>query len=283
MTSYYAVANGYTVGIFYTWKECNESVKGFPKAKYKKFENEEDANVFIHDFQNTEPAKPKNSKLANTLDMSNTIPDYYVYTDGACSNNGKSCALAGFGIFFGIDDSRNISKRVDGKQSNNTAELTAIIETYTIIEEDIRKGMNIAIVSDSEYAIKCASTYGEKCHKKGWAKMDIPNKELVQRAYEIYNDISNIQFIHIRAHTGHNDIHSLGNENADKLANMAIGLENCPYVKSAKIYISVPYVKKEDIKKLGGSWDVNKKKWFIYENSKNKKQILDMFQLCENL
>jgi len=32
------------------------------------------------------------------------IPDYYVYTDGACSNNGGKHARAGIGIFFGIDD-----------------------------------------------------------------------------------------------------------------------------------------------------------------------------------
>jgi len=30
--------------------------------------------------------------------------DYYVYTDCACSNNGKSNALVVIGIFFGIDD-----------------------------------------------------------------------------------------------------------------------------------------------------------------------------------
>ena len=40
------------------------------------------------------------------------IPDYYVYTDGACSNNGKNNALAGIGIFFGINDIRNVSKKI---------------------------------------------------------------------------------------------------------------------------------------------------------------------------
>ena len=30
--------------------------------------------------------------------------------------------------------------------------------------------------------------------------------------------ILDVEFIHIRAHTGSNDIHSLGNEMADKLA-----------------------------------------------------------------
>ena len=58
------------------------------------------------------------------------VADYYVYTDGSCSNNGSESAQAGMGIYFGPDDLRNVSKRVVGKQSNNTAELGAIIEAY---------------------------------------------------------------------------------------------------------------------------------------------------------
>jgi len=51
----------------------------------------------------------------------------------------------------------------------------------------------------------------------------MPNKELVKHAYEIYKD-TNVQFIYIKAHTNNLDIHSLGNENADKLAKLAISL-----------------------------------------------------------
>lgn len=148
-------------------------------------------------------------------------PDYYVYTDGACSNNGKANASAGIGIFFGINDCRNTSKKIEGKQTNNVAELSALIETYRIVENDITNGQKIAIVSDSEYAIKCVSSYGEKCYNKKW-KMDIPNKELVQTAYEMYKDKPNVIFIHIKAHTNNADIHSIGNDYADKLANVAI-------------------------------------------------------------
>ena len=204
------------------------------------------------------------------------IPDYYVYTDGACSNNGKNNALAGIGIFFGINDIRNVSKKIKGKQTNNTAELSAIIETYYIIENDIMNGKKIAIVSDSEYAIRCASSYGEKHYKKGWIK-DIPNKEMVKIAYKLYKNKSNIKFIHIKAHTTKVDIHSMGNNGADKLANIAIGLKNCPYAKSEKIYLNVPFIEKDHVKSLGGRWDNDKKKWFIYDNNKNKEIILTKF------
>jgi len=287
---FYAVSNGRNVGIFLNWNDCNISVKGYKNALYKKFETKEEADAFIQSnnktgdnitYSNNEKQNPITSFFDTIItkekkQVVDFIPEYYVYTDGACSNNGKNNALAGIGIFFGINDIRNISKKIEGKQTNNTAELSAIIETYFIIKNDIMNGKNIAIVSDSEYAINCVSSYGEKCYKKNW-NVDIPNKELVKSAYEIYKDKSNIQFIHIKAHTNNTDIHSLGNDNADKLANMAIDLESCPYNTSTKIYIIVPFMKKDEIKKLGGVWDCNQKKWFVYDNNKNIDQILTMF------
>jgi ribonuclease HI len=78
-----------------------------------------------------------NPKQCNIHTESTIVPDYYVYTDGACSNNGRSNAIAGIGIFFGNNDPRNVSKRIEGKQTNNTAEMLAIIDTYEIIEQDI--------------------------------------------------------------------------------------------------------------------------------------------------
>lgn len=219
--SFYAVANGRTIGIFSNWNDCNISVKGHKNAIYKKFNTKEEADQFI--LSNT---KTPDGPLPT--DPHPITPDYYVYTDGACSNNGKKGASAGIGIFFGIDDTRNVSQIIEGKQTNNTAELSAIIQTYPIIENDVLRGAKVAIVTDSEYAMKCVSTYGEKCSKKGWI-VDIPNKDLVKLAYETYKDISNVQFIHVKAHTNNTDAHSIGNHNADKLANMAIGLESCPY------------------------------------------------------
>ena len=70
---------------------------------------------------------------------------YFVYTDGSCSNNGKSNAKAGIGVYFGDNDSRNVSERINGKQTNNRAELLAILKAGQIIGKD-----NVTIVSDSD-------------------------------------------------------------------------------------------------------------------------------------
>lgn len=270
---FYAVANGRTIGIFSNWTDCNHSVKGYKNAIYKKFDTKEDADLFIQQ-QNTITETSKQTPIETPPDF---IPDYYVYTDGACSNNGKANASAGIGIFFAINDPRNVSRKIDGKQTNNIAELRAIIDTYSIIENDILVGKKIIIVTDSEYAIKCLSGYGDKCNKQGWA-VDIPNKELVKELYELYKGKSNVQFIHIKAHTSNDDVHSLGNAHADRLANLAIGLEDCPYHTLHKIYLIVPFIRKDEIKKLGGLWDANKKKWFIYENNVHANVILTSFE-----
>jgi ribonuclease HI len=211
-------------------------------------------------------------------------PDYYVYTDGACSNNGMPDAKAGIGIYFGKDDACNLSEIVEGKQSNNTAELWAIIRTYDIIEDSILAANKICIMSDSTYAIRAATTYGKKQEVDGWSK-DIPNKDLVKKVYLLYKDKPNVKFIHIPAHSGKTDIHSLGNEAADKLANQAIGLESCPYdkrqtvnsISSSKIYLNVPFTKKEEAKKLGAKWDIETKKWFVLESSVKKDILIAAF------
>ena len=112
------------------------------------------------------------------------------------------------------------------------------------------------VYSDSSYSIRCCTTYGEKMSKKGWDQKgkDIPNRELVEVAYNFVKKYKNIDFQHIRAHTGLEDEHSIGNENADRLANLAIGVESCPYQRiKNKIYLNVPYDEKDEAKQMGQS------------------------------
>ena len=101
----------------------------------------------------------------NTKPLSNKTP-INIYTDGACSNNGKTDARAGFGIWFGEGDERNTSESFTGPQTNNRAELLAIIKALTILRDEIEQGQPVMIYSDSSYSIRCCTTYGEKMSKK---------------------------------------------------------------------------------------------------------------------
>ena len=106
----------------------------------------------------------------------NVLPNINVYTDGACINNGKKNAKAGWGVYFGENSELNAYAPIEGRQTNQVAELTATIKAYEILSDEIEKERPITIYSDSIYAIRCCTTYGEKCEKRCWIKKKpIPN------------------------------------------------------------------------------------------------------------
>ena len=209
---FYAVAKGINPGIYNTWDECKKQVAGYSGAIYKKFDSNNEAEQYIIAYNPV-----NNDSLPN---INNYTPEYYVYTDGSCLNNGTTNAKSGIGIYFGENDNRNVSCELDNKykQTNNVAELVAIIRAIHIIKDDLQNKC-ICIVSDSEYAIKCATTYGKTCSLNKWTK-DIPNLEIVKELYELVEKHPNVRFMHIMAHTTNQDIHSIGNRHADNLANM---------------------------------------------------------------
>jgi len=212
--------------------------------------------------------------------------DTCVYIDGSCINNGKINAKAGYGVFFDYNDSRNEYGNIEGKQSNNTGELTALIRALEILKTEISEKKIIDIYTDSEYVIKCSGSYGSKLAKNNWkigrSKVP-PNLKLLQKIYELYNPNKKTINIHyIKAHTDLTDKHSIGNREADKLANMAVNgslsedTEISKYKKPrddiAKNYINVSYTYKDNVKKLGAKWDMNNKKWY-YEDNLNEDNI----------
>lgn len=193
---FYAVKNGRVKDIYDNWESCKQQVQGFKGAQFKKFKTKQEAIDYMNDI----------------------VEDYindkiYVYCDGSCIHNGKQNAKAGIGIYFGENDPRNVSEAING-HSNNVAELSAMIRVYNYVKKDV------TIVSDSKYALHCVKEYGKKQEKDSW-KNNIPNQDLVKQLYETYRD-TNIQFMHVYAHTNKKDIHSIGNAMADKLAYDAI-------------------------------------------------------------
>ena len=202
-----------------------------------------------------------------------------VFTDGACSNNGKQNAKAGIGVFFEENDPRNVSRRVDGKQTNNTAELTAIVVVFDILREDIEQGKNIIIHSDSEYSINCMTKWGVKWAQDNWSKKTIKNLELVKEGYELFQQFPNVSISHVKAHTESMDPLSVGNRGADRLANESIGLQECPYADQ-KYYLNVSYEQKDVAKSLGSKWDPKRKKWYYMGSlpEEQKTKLMEMFQ-----
>lgn len=211
--------------------------------------------------------------VTTTTPVPHTI--HYVYTDGACKNNGKPNACAGAGVHFGKDDERNISVRIDGKQSNNTAEVVAILKACEVIAQHLNEHPDDrwVIVTDSQYALRYATMLGEKHARESWCQ-SIPNKQLVKHLYHTVSTEPRITLLKVAAHTNNNDPHSLGNEEADRLAIRAIGQTSCPYTRT---YINVAYARKDEAKKLGAKWDKRKKQWFTLDNNPSRNALFELF------
>lgn len=166
----------------------------------------------------------KRRRIAND-DTLRTIPPEAVtiYTDGACADNGKVGAKAGYGVFFGANDSRNVSARVPGKQqTNQRGELFAVLKALEIIHLDHGRylGHQVFILSDSMYALNALTIWGQSWERNQWVKSTgetVISKDIISRARELLRLLENqgvrVQFNHVRSHAG-----LWGNEQADELA-----------------------------------------------------------------
>ena len=146
--------------------------------------------------------------------------DIIIYTDGACKNNGSKNAKAGIGIHFSKKNKiefNDVSEPFPDKPTNQRAELSAILEALRLTKELSQK---IIIYTDSEYSINCIERWFASWVKQN--KLDEKkNIDLIQPAHLYYRHLR-VEFRHINSHTGLKDEHSLGNEEADRLANLAL-------------------------------------------------------------
>jgi ribonuclease HI len=148
---------------------------------------------------------------------------YDVYVDGACLNNGKSNAKSGIGIYFGKNDIRNVSASLKyGKQTNNRAELMAILVALKIIYvTEKENNIEYNIYTDSKYSIECVTCWIYKWKNNNWKTANnkpVQNQELIEKIYDMLIKLSKVKFFHIKGHSNGLDKHSIGNKKADTLA-----------------------------------------------------------------
>jgi len=146
-----------------------------------------------------------------------------VWTDGSSINNGKKNAKAGVGVWFGDDhDPRNVSEPLRGsEQTNNRAELTAIMRALEILLVSSSTDKEIVILSDSMYSINALTIWIKNWIKNDWKtsnKKPVKNKDLIQRIHQLMKRFPNLRFQHIKAHTTKMDPDTVGNRIADLLA-----------------------------------------------------------------
>ena len=212
--TFYAVHSGRNPGIYKTWDECQVQVKGYSGAKYKKFKALVDAEQFIKG----DTAIPN---LVTSTSSPLIINDNktYIYTDGSLVRKNNSVG-SGYGLYIpklNLEESHILPE----PKTNNRAELSAIIRAISLSNQYFPENTELYIYTDSKYSILICSGTGLRYQTNNFIVngKTVPNRDLIEIVLPLVN--KNIKFIHILAHTGLDDQHSIGNEKADTLANGA--------------------------------------------------------------
>ena len=150
-----------------------------------------------------------------------------VFTDGACSHNGRRDAKAGYAVWFPDAKDLSESARVpaDQSQTNQRAELSAIHRAVVILDSKGYHDEDIKIYTDSQYGIDCLTKWISGWVSRGWktaAGGDVLHKDLIQATSALLSKFKSHRFIHVRAHTGNEDDLSKNNDVVDRMARATI-------------------------------------------------------------
>lgn len=159
-----------------------------------------------------------------------------LFTDGSCLNNGKSNARGGMGVHFPNKELTDLSQPYSphlikgftdsNACTNQKTELYAILLALRYINNKLklRSFDKITIITDSQFSIDCFTKWAQGWCKNDWQSsknQDVKNKQVIQLIYKYVLEYNNIEFKHVRSHTGKTDFESVGNDKADQLANLA--------------------------------------------------------------
>lgn len=251
MGKYYAVADGRNTGVYNSWGDCSSQVTGYSGAKFKSFASKEAAQSFIasnsaplsQPLSSSRPSAPSYSSYGGSSSFLSSTRSkplepkrdvQKIYTDGSSRGNQHANPKAGYGVYYGPGDSRNVAvplgdvENTDVKRSNQRAELHGMGHALREIESSHNKGSDqkYEIYTDSQYARNALEEWTPKWRDNGWtstAGKDVANRDIIEDASDRLDSLRskgvNIDIRHVKGH-GTNQ----GNIEADRLAN--IGAEN---------------------------------------------------------
>ncbi|XP_012525622.1 ribonuclease H1 [Monomorium pharaonis] len=136
-----------------------------------------------------------------------------VFTDGACTLNGYKNARAGIGVWFQDNHPLNVSQPVEGRATNNMAEIQAV----TVAVRQAKKAgiKKLKINTDSKFLINCITKWMPSWKRRGW--ITVGNKPVINKSelIEMEKELKSLTIVwnHVNGHVG-----IYGNEMADKLA-----------------------------------------------------------------
>lgn len=136
-----------------------------------------------------------------------------VYTDGCCSANGKSSARAGIGVYWGPYHPLNVSERLEGRQTNQRAEIQAACKALELAKQNhIQK---LVLYTDSKFTINGVNSWVKSWKLNGWRLKsggNVVNKDDFIKLDQLNSELQ-VSWMHIPGHAGFH-----GNEEADRLS-----------------------------------------------------------------
>ena len=145
-----------------------------------------------------------------------------VFTDGACSNNGKIGAKASWACWF--PEHPNISKsgRVIEQQTNQRGELTAIQKAVEISLTSFDPAeTNLLIFTDSMYSKNCLTQWLPNWIRKDWKNTQgapVAHRDIIEKTATSLSKFRSFSISYVKAHTGSSDDLSRNNAVVDKMA-----------------------------------------------------------------
>ncbi len=209
VANFYAVKQGRKPGVYNTWAQCEEQIKGFSGAKYKKFTNREEAEIFAG-LMNKKNDVNENMEDENTKQECDTL---YAYVDGSFNNKEK---VAGYGLVL-VKNDQVIFKDLGAFRSMEMNESKNVFGEI----RGALKAVELAIANDFKEITIVYDYMGIEC----WAKGEWKANKILTRDYkefmQKYMKKINIKFKKVKAHSGEDKY----NDMADLLAKRAVGIK----------------------------------------------------------
>jgi ribonuclease HI len=228
-----------------SWDDAKELMAGVTRvtgagALVKKFVNVSHAEYFAQHGRELPPLvlTASSSSLSSSSSSQTQVDEpldeqppkhHAVYTDGSMLQDGKRKA-AGYGVYFGPEHPLNVSAALGGDlQTNNRAEITAILEALTILANaDNRphfrdtEHLPVVIYTDSDYSVGSCLRWREAWERPPrFRNNTIMNRDLIEALWNALDTFHTRTGRHVmlqwtKAHCG-----NPGNDAADALANDA--------------------------------------------------------------